>query len=233
MFIGHFGVAFGAKNAARTVSLGTLIMASQFIDLIWPTLLWIGAERVEIRPNMTVVTPLEFVHYPISHSLVMVLFWSFFFMIVHGLIKRNWGASMILGLCVFSHWVLDLIVHAPDLQIYPGGEGRLGFGLWNSMEGTFILEAAIFITGIVYYMRITEEDNGIGKWGLWALVFFLVVIWLGSIFGPPPPNMTTIIVVGHLQWLFVLLGYWIDRNRITDPTDVTYDKVPIGPRTTG
>ena len=63
MFIGHFGVGFGAKRFAPAVSLGTLFLAAQFADLLWPTLLLLGVEEVRIDPGITVVTPLDFVHY--------------------------------------------------------------------------------------------------------------------------------------------------------------------------
>src|SRR4051794_13632030 len=72
VFIGHFGLAFGAKRAAHRASLGTLFIAAQFIDLLWPTLLLLGLERVRIAPGITRVTPLDFEYYPISHSLVAV-----------------------------------------------------------------------------------------------------------------------------------------------------------------
>ena len=77
MFIGHFGVGLAAKPAAKQTSLGTLFLASQFIDLLWPTLLLLGLESVKIVPGATKLTPLEFVHYPISHSLVAVVVWQF------------------------------------------------------------------------------------------------------------------------------------------------------------
>ena len=228
MFIGHFGVAFAAKKAAPTVSLGTLIMASQFLDLIWATLLLIGVEEVAIRSYMTEVTPVEFTTYPISHSLAMVFVWSLLFTTVHGLIKQNWGAAIVVGLCVLSHWVLDLVVHVPDLQLHPGGESYMGFGLWNSLPGTFLVETAIFIIGVVFYLRVSEEENGIGLWGLWALIFVLALIYIVYIFGPAPASETTIIVVGHLQWLLVIWGYWVDHNRFADPLDIVYEPAPIG-----
>ena len=64
MFIGHFGAGFGAKAVARKVSLGTLLLAAQFIDLLWPTFILLGVEQVRIVPGATAVTPLLFEHYP-------------------------------------------------------------------------------------------------------------------------------------------------------------------------
>ena len=76
MFLGHFGIAFGAKAAAPKVSLGTLILAAQFIDLIWPTLVLLGIERVNIISDGSRYPPLDFVYYPYSHSLLMVAGWA-------------------------------------------------------------------------------------------------------------------------------------------------------------
>ena len=83
MFLGHFGVGFGAKAAAPRVSLGVLFLAAQFVDLLWPTLLLIGAEKVAIVPGITRVTPLDFIHYPISHSLLTVVLWGGIFAAVY------------------------------------------------------------------------------------------------------------------------------------------------------
>lgn len=70
MFIGHFAVGFGAKRVAPSVSLGTLFLACQLLDLVWPLLVLLGIEVVEIAPGITAVTPLDFTFYPYSHSLV-------------------------------------------------------------------------------------------------------------------------------------------------------------------
>ena len=115
MFIGHFGFGYGAKSVAPKTSLGTLFLAAQFLDLLWPTLLLLGIERVEIRPDMTRSNPLDFVSYPISHSLVMVCVWSVLFASAYWYLRRSTKAAVVIGVCVLSHWLLDLIVHRPDL----------------------------------------------------------------------------------------------------------------------
>src|SRR5262245_60834598 len=104
MFIGHFALAFGAKKIAPSASLGTMFLACQFADLLWPTLLVLGIETVEIDPGNTVVTPLNFVSYPWSHSLVMLLVWSALFALAYRVIRGSRPAAMmtIAGL-VFSH----------------------------------------------------------------------------------------------------------------------------------
>ena len=215
MFIGHFGIGFGAKKVAPRVSLGTLFLAAQFIDLLWPPLLLFGIERVSIAPGNTQFTPLDFESYPISHSLAMVALWAVLFGLIYWLGMRYRRGAIVLGACVVSHWLLDLIVHRPDLPLIPGSSTRVGLGLWNSVGGTLIAESAIFIAGFMLYLRVTSAKDRIGLWGLWALVGFLVLSYIGNIFGPPPPDVRAIGWIGNAQWLLVLWAYWVDRHRTT------------------
>ena len=213
MFIGHFGAGFGAKAAAPKTSLGTLFLASQFIDLLCSSLLLIGAERVRIVPGITRVTPLDFEYYPISHSLLAVTGWALLFALVYRVITRYPRGAVVLGLLVISHWFLDLIVHRPDLPLSPGSNIRVGLDLWSSLPGTFIVELLVFAVGVIIYLRQTRAIDSVGKWSLWLLIGFLLVIYLGSLFGPPPPNVSTLAWVGQSQWLLIMWGYWIDRHR--------------------
>jgi len=214
MFIGHFGVGFAAKSIAKKVSLGTLFLAAQFIDLIWPILLIFGLERVEIDPGNTVVTPLNFIHYPFTHSLFGVLIWALLFGLVYFAIKRNLKHSIILGVLVLSHWFLDAIVHRPDLPLFPNSDTMFGFGLWNSLIGTIVVEGAIFAFGVYIYNRLTKPLNKKGLYGFWGLVIFLIVVYFSNFFGPPPPSAEPIAYVGLSQWLLIFWAYWIDKNRI-------------------
>jgi hypothetical protein len=213
MFIGHFGTAFAVKKIAPKLSLGTMFMAAQFIDLLWPLLLLLGIEKVAIDPGNTAVTPLDFYHYPISHSLLGVLGWAVLFGLVYYLIKKSWKNSLLLGILVLGHWLLDLLTHRPDLPLIPGLELKVGLGLWNSLIGTLIIEVAIFLGGVILYMKITKAKNRKGSYGAWGLIIFLLLVYSSNIFGAAPPSVEPIAYVGLLQWLLVIWGYWIDRNR--------------------
>jgi membrane-bound metal-dependent hydrolase YbcI (DUF457 family) len=213
MFIGHFGVGFGAKSAARKVSLGTLSLAAQFVDLLWPTFLLLGIERVRIAPGSTRVTPLDFEHYPFSHSLLAVLGWALLVAGVYHFVRRNLRGSFVLGLAVVSHWCLDALVHRPDLPWYPGGTHLAGLNLWSSLGATLVAEFAVFGLGVWLYCRATQASDPVGRWALWGLIVFLVVIYFANVFGSPPPNVTALAWVGQAQWLLVAWGYWIDRHR--------------------
>ena len=214
MFIGHFAVAFAAKPAAPAVSLGTLFLACEWVDLVWPVLLLAGIERVEIRPGITAFTPLDFVHYPWTHSLLMCAVWAAAFGLVYFWSGRNRKAAFIVSAVVLSHWFLDLVVHRPDLPLVPGSDSRFGLGLWSSIPATLALEAALFAAALLFYIKRTRALDRIGRWGLWGLVLFLLAAYLGAAFGPPPPSVEAIAWAGLIGGaLTALLGYWVDRHR--------------------
>ena len=219
MFLGHFGIGFGAKAAAPKTSLGTLFLAAQFTDLLWPSLLLAGLETVEIVPGITRVTPLDFTNYPITHSLVAVLVWSVLFAAAYWLLKKYPKGAWVCGAAVLSHWVLDALTHRPDLPLVPGGAARIGLGLWNSLPGTLVVELAIFSIGVWLYLRSTRPLDRVGTIALWALVGFLGVIYFGNLFGSLPPNVTALAWVAQAQWLLVIWAYWIDRHRVADKNE--------------
>lgn len=212
MFIGHFGVGLGLKKAAPRVSLGTLFLGAQLIDLAWPTLLLLGVERVELAPGGK-GPPLNFTHYPITHSLLMVLVWSMLFGAGYFFLRRHRIGAVVCGVAVLSHWLLDLVVHHPDLPLYPGGGPRVGFSLWDSLPGSMLLELLIFGVGTWLYGRSTQAIDRIGSAGFWALIGFLLVVHAMNVLGDPPPSVAAVAWAGHAQWLLVAWAYWIDRHR--------------------
>lgn len=213
MFIGHFAIGFAAKTAAPRVSLGTLFLAAQFIDLLWPTFLLMGLERVRIEPGATTVTPLVFEHYPWSHSLLAVLGWATLLAGLHFLLRRDRRSALIVAGLVLSHWLLDLLVHRPDLPLWPWGGSVLGLRLWSSLVLTLALEVPLLMLGVWLYSRSTRALDGAGRWGLVGLVLFLFVVYAGNVLGSPPPSVEAIAWIGQLQWLLVLWGYWVDWHR--------------------
>lgn len=218
VFIGHFGVGFAAKPLAPRVSLGTLFLAAQFIDLLWPSLLLLGVEHVRIIPGTTVVTPLVFDYYPYSHSLLFVIVWALAIGGMHFLRHQNRNSALVIGALVVSHWVLDVIVHTPDLPLIPRTGPLLGFGAWNSLPLTLAIELPLFIVGVWLYARHTKPADATGKWALYALIALLLLIYAGNLFGEAPPSIKALAWVGQLQWLLVVMGYWVDRHRVVDAT---------------
>jgi membrane-bound metal-dependent hydrolase YbcI (DUF457 family) len=212
MFIGHFALSFAAKRAAPRVNLATLFAAAQLPDIIWPVLVAVGLEQVAIAPGDTAFTPLEFVSYPWSHSLVLVAVWGVIFAAVHRLRTRNGSASVLLVGLVVSHWLLDYLTHRPDLPIVPGGE-RFGRGLWNSVPLTLAVESLLFACGVWLYSQATRPRNERGRWGFVSLVAVLVLAYVGNIMAAPPS--ITAVWAGSMSGALLLLAWasYTDRNR--------------------
>jgi len=213
MFLGHFGAAFASKRVAPRPSLGTAVLAAQWADGLWPILVLLGVEQVEIRPGITRVTPLDFVSYPWSHSLLADLVWAAIFALVYGTLRKDWRGAAWLAVLVLSHWVLDVIAHRPDMPTWPGGP-RLGMGLWGSLPATLIVEFALFGVGLWLYIASTVARDTVGKVLIWTFAITLVVLYFAAVFGPPPPSAVALAISGLFGWLFVAWAYWIDRHRV-------------------
>ena len=225
MFLGHHAVAFAGKKAAPKVSLGTLILASQFIDLLWPILLLLGVEHVRFASGYTVVSPYDFYDYPVSHSLFMVLVWAAGFAILYYAIRRYVQGAWVVGACVLSHWVLDFISHRPDLQLIPWSSITVGLGLWNTFFGTILVEVGLFLTGVILYARSTRAVDRVGRYAFWALVALLAAIYIGSLRAENPVTQQELGIGGLTQWLLVPWAYWVDRHRRTLPQPSSAGKV--------
>ena len=216
MFIGHFGIAFAAKKIAPKVSLATLFIATQFVDILWPFFLVFGVEKVAIKPGYTEMNAFEFLHYPYTHSLFMGLIWGVIVGGIHWIFKRDNRSALVIGFCVISHWLLDVIVHVADLPLSPFNNYKVGFGLWNHVAITLFVETAIFFAGIFVYIGVTKAKNKIGKFGLWALIIVLLVITLSNTFGPTPSDSITILFYSFIiiMAIIVSLSYFTDKNRV-------------------
>lgn len=214
MFVGHAAVAFVARPRLGRRSLGTLLAGAFLVDLIWPILLLLGVEAVRISPGDTAFTPLAFVYYPWTHSLVMAVVWGVVFAAVveRGRLRLDRESLWLIGLVV-SHWLLDAVTHRPDLPVVPGGSTLVGLGLWRSVSATLLLEGTLFAIGLTTYLRATVARDRIGSAALWGLAALLGAIWLSGPFSPPPASPTTIGIMGPFMWLIPAWGWWADRHR--------------------
>jgi len=215
VFIGHAAVALAAKPLAPRTSLALLLAAAFWVDMVWPVFLVAGIESVKIDPGNTAFTPLDFVHYPWTHSLVAALVWSFLFGIFF--YKSGKREALILGLLVFSHWLLDALSHRPDLPLSPGSDTMIGLGLWNSVPSTLAVELSMFAIGVAIYVHAAPARDRTGFLAFWGLIAFLLVAYAGNAFGPPPPNVQAIAIAGIAgSVLFTAWSWWADRHRGAD-----------------
>ncbi|MEP7326707.1 MAG: hypothetical protein ABI836_12220 [Gemmatimonadota bacterium] len=218
MFLGHFGVAFGMKRVEPKLSLGTLFLATVLVDLAWGVLLLTGWERASIVPGLTAVTPIEFVSYPITHSLVAAVLWGALSAIVvyswptRDTSKHHWLKALVVALVVASHWFLDLVVHIADLPLSGDDSHKVGFGLWRSIPGTIAVELLVFAAGLLVYFRWRSRGSSGITWRVAVLAGLLVALFFASIFGPPPPSITTVAVLDIIGTIaLALLAVWADR----------------------
>jgi hypothetical protein len=218
MFLGHYGVAFALKRAEPKLSLGTLFVAVQLLDLLWGIFVLLGWEHARIVPGNTPFTQLEFWDYPISHSLVGALTWSIvaaagYYSWPTRDTTRHWQAAAIVGAAVFSHYPLDVLVHLPDLPIMGNDSPKLGLGVWNHPVATIVVELLVLGLGLAVYVALRSKRHRVRPGRLAVLVLALLGTYLASVYSPPPPNMTTVgVSVIVLILLIAALAAWADRR---------------------
>lgn len=213
MFIGHMAVGFASKRVAPGASLGPLMAAPLTLDLLWPFFLMTRLEKVRIDPGNTVVTPLDFVSYPYSHSLTASAGWAVLFGLGYWAITRYATGALVISVGVISHWLFDALTHRADLPLFPVGSVRVGLGLWNSLPGTIAVEGVLFAAGVWLYASSTRARDRIGTYGFWAFVAFAAISYLANLFGPPPPNADFLAKFALSLWIFPLWAWWFDRHR--------------------
>lgn len=214
MFLGHYAVGFAAKKFAPHTSLGLLMAAPLFLDLIWPIFLLLGWEQVLIEPGNTTFAPLNFVFYPYSHSLAAASVWATLFALIYYLITHYRPGAIVLWIGVVSHWFLDAVVHRPDLPLSPGGQTLVGLSLWNSLPATILVESILFIIGVWIYARVTDAVDEIGKYGFWSFVTLLVLLYVADVIGPIPSSVKVLAFFALAVWVVVPVAWWFDLHRI-------------------
>jgi hypothetical protein len=214
MFIGHYAVGLASKNLAPRASLGALVAAPILLDLLWPIFLLVGWEHVSVEPNPNPFLRLAFDSYPISHGLVAVLGWATLFAALYYGFTRYGVGAIAIWIGVASHWLMDYIVHRPDLPLYAGGTRLFGLGLWNHRWDTIAMEAAFFAVGILVYLRQTKAKDKTGEYAFWGFVVFLLLAYGIAAFGPPPPtSIRKLAIMTLCTAVLIPWAWWFDSHR--------------------
>jgi len=184
VFVGHYGVSFAAKKADTSVPLWVLFVAVQLLDLAWAPLVLLGVEKVRVVPGFTRTNALDLYYMPYTHSLVAAVLWSAAAFAVYRLAARGGRmAALVVAAAVFSHWILDLVVHVPDLSLYDD-TAKVGLGLWNRPATALGLEAAALFGGMWLYFR----TGGARRLAMAAFGIVMLAIQVYVFFGPPPAS---------------------------------------------
>jgi len=217
MFVGHYSVAFAAKSEKNKIPLWVLFIAVQFLDYIWATLVLLGIEKLRVIKGFTAGSMLDSYFHPYFHSLIAAILWSVVAAIAYKTVCSRHGrlyskyAALIVGLAVFSHWVLDLIAYPRDLAIYDN-TWKVGFGLWNYRDPEFALEIGLLGIGIVLYLT-RNAMPAIRKGAVIAFGVVLVVIQIGDTYVPRNPltDKGTAMGVWLFYTLFVVVAFLIEK----------------------
>jgi hypothetical protein len=217
MFVGHYSVAFAAKSDKNKIPLWVLFIAVQFLDYIWATFVLLGIEKLRVIKGFTAGSMLDSYFHPYSHSLIAAILWSCIAAIVYKPMCTWLGlayiksASLIIGVAVFSHWILDLIAHPRDLAIYDNTL-KVGFGLWNYRDSEFALEIALLAIGIVLYLA-RNAMPAIRKGAVIAFGVVLIVIQIGDTYVPRNAltDKETVMGVWIFYTLFIVVAFGIEQ----------------------
>jgi len=215
MFVGHYSVAFAVKSEENKIPLWVLFVGVQLLDFLWAPFVLLGIEKVRMVPGITATNSLDLYYMPYTHSLLGALIWSGAAFLIYKLAmgtKASNMAALIVAFAVFSHWILDLIVHRPDLAIYDNTL-KVGFGLWNYRGIEFALEIAILVAGIIIYLK----RNGAIVRKVSVIIFgaVLILIQAGNTFVRRPPSSDRAFAITALIFytLFAGVAFLLEKRR--------------------
>jgi hypothetical protein len=213
MFVGHYGVSFAMRPEAKRVPLWVWFIAVQWMDVVWSVLVLLGVEKVRIVPGFTEANALDLYYMPYTHGLPGSIVLSLILGAIVSLFTSGSRARTMLLVAVasFSHWVIDLLVHVPDLPLYDN-TAKVGLGLWRHVILSFPLELIFLGLGAWLYARATTFKGAKGRNVFWAFLVFLVVLQIYANFGPPPSSPAAMAVIAlALYAVLALASAWVER----------------------
>lgn len=215
MFVGHYGPAFAAVAAKKTIPLWIGFIAVQLIDVLWAIFVLVGVEKVRIVPGITLTNPLDLYYMPYTHSLIGAVAWAVGAGIVYYSFRRKVdgrSAALIVGAAVFSHWLLDWSVHRPDLPLYDNSF-KMGLGLWNYPAIAFVLELAILFGGIYLYLKTVESVSHLGHHCMLSFGSLMLVLQVILFFGPfPRSDKAAAIMALIFYFVFTAIAFWLEKQ---------------------
>jgi hypothetical protein len=216
MFVGHYATSLALKKYEKRASLGVLFLAVQFVDILFFPFVLLGIERVNIIENYTQATHFELEYMPFTHSLAGSLLWAIAaYALFRWVIVKNKAVALVIAVAVFSHWVLDLLVHTPDLPLWSDASPKLGLGLWNNAIATYALEAVLLVSALWLYLKSTSSMTKTGKYGMGVFVVFLLLVNVANVFGPLTEGSKLVMAISALAAYFLFAGvaFWLDAKR--------------------
>lgn len=215
MFVGHYGPSFAIKAVRPAIPLWLLFIAVQLVDVAWSVLILLGIEKARIVPGITASNPFDLYYMPYTHSLVATILWSVaagaLCKVLLGL--RQWSSAAWIGAAVFSHWVLDWLVHRRDLPLYDDTM-KVGLGIWNYPVIALALEAFLLFGGMFMYMRRTTTINAVVRFGPPAFGILMIAIQAYIFFGPVPGSPSELAATALVSYIvFAAVIQWLDRQR--------------------
>ena len=217
MFVGHYGIGLALKSADKKLNLGWIFLAAMLPDILLGIFVVFGIEKIIIPVNYPQLHYLLF-DFPLSHSLGATIIWSVIILI---LVKLFWPnkisnksrVAVILSLAYFSHFLLDVIVHIPEIPILGDNSFKIGLGLWNVLPVELILELCIALFGLLMYLKVNREKSNKSKIGVSIIVMILSLFTLSQAISPAPTE--SMVKFLAIQWIvsgigISLLAFWID-----------------------
>ena len=209
MFIGHWAPALAVAAKRQRPGLGTLFIAAQLVDWAFFGFVLLGVEKMRLNPAISAVSPLDLYFMPYTHSLVGTLAFGIATTVIVWSILRDRTAGLLAGAVVVSHWLLDLLVHVPDLTL-AGSPPKLGLGLWNYPAIEMPLELAITFGALWLYVRARRPQLSRALL-LGALLLGLQLFnWFGPVASEVTPGTSYLALVAY--GLVTLAAWWMGKS---------------------
>lgn len=215
MFVGHYSVSFAASRSGVFLPLWVWFIAVQWLDLVFMALVLGGVEKVRVTEGFTESNDLDLYFMPFSHGLVGSLVMSVIFAAIAAAVfpaaRKPLGFALV-ALASFSHWLLDLLMHTPDLPIYDDDSTKVGLGLWDHAAIALPLELLVLVAGAWVYTRAARFSDR-GKALVWGFVVLLAVFQLYAHFGPTSESPTEFAITALVGYIaLAAIAGWVERR---------------------